>query len=135
MSNTNNTIVEVTQSASSQSQGRRKRSRNRNKAGKSKEMEEHKVEVDIDEEDNELYRLHSPSRGEMLMENTLIKGTHSDPNSVDSNSHTPELIGEGLAVAPNSAGIQIEPPVVVDNEGFQTVGKCSGKGKGKNKRK
>jgi hypothetical protein len=135
MSNINNTIEEPPKPTSSRSQGRRKRSRNRNKAGKSKHMEEQKVEVDVDEPDHEMYRVHSPVSGEMSFENTLIKGTHSDPNSADSNSHTPDLSGEGLAVAPNSASIEIEQPVLVDNDGFQTVGKCSGKGKGKNKRK
>jgi hypothetical protein len=73
--------------------------------------------------------------GELNEENILVKGTYSEPGSVDSGTNTPDGHEHETRGLGNSQEITIEPPLVVDQEGFQTVDKPQGKGKSKNRRK
>lgn len=72
---------------------------------------------------------------ELNEENILVKGTYSEPGSVDSGTNTPEGIEHDTRGLGNSQEITLETPLVIDQEGFQTVDKPQGKGKSKSRRK
>jgi hypothetical protein len=103
------------------------------KTKKHNSREEIKREVELDGQ--EINLSNGDHIGELWEENKLVKGTYSPPGSVDSGTNTPEGDEHNKRGLGNSQELLIEPPLVIDQEGFQTVDKSQGKGKNKNKKK